>query len=227
MSKESVVHLDRVDPEISITLESKKHEYLARMVEFQLRQHFGRNNIWVIPEEQNKPPQGHSPCVRIIDSNERKASFNGAAFNLAKEIVPQIYGSEEVYVSTDDVTIMPEGDALKYVIDHLLSLQYGHRDYFVKFERVEGTSQVIIEINDMDYLLSTYTEEDDDGEVHLTTNGKDWDEPCARCGIPNDVVLFVFEYARNFRPDIEFTLSTCVNVVNEEPYFAPGYKLAP
>jgi hypothetical protein len=177
MRTQSVANLAEVDPEISITLESKKHEDLATMVEYQLREHFGRQDIWVLPEQQNNPPHGHYPCVRVIDGNSLEAEFNSAVHIKAKEIVPVIYGQEDVYVSVEDVTVMPEGDALKYVIDHLLSLQFGHRDYFTEFFRIEGTNLVEIVINDMNNF-GIFDEDEETGEIEYT--GKDVAEMTAK-----------------------------------------------
>jgi hypothetical protein len=232
MRTQSVVNPAEVDKEISITWESKKHEDLATMVECKLREHFGRQNIWVIPEQQNSPPHGMYPCVRVVDTNSLKGRFNSQAYLEATQLVPQIYGSEKVHVSIDNVTVDPEGDGLKYVIDHMLSLQFGHRDYFTNFFRIIDTNSVEVVINDLKQL-GAFEEDDDEWDDEPTAQleyvGGDAAELTAKgyaYPIPNEVVLFVFKIVREFRPDLEFTLSTEVKPIPDAPDYAPGYSPA-
>lgn len=213
MSKKSVVNIQQVTADNEFRLVSKGHEDFAQMVQFQLRKHFGRVNLWVIPDDQLNPQKMRHACLRIVDGENVETKFNGLAVQKAQEIVPNIYGDEDVYVSVEDITITPEGDGLKSVVDHLLSLYYGHGDYKVEYDRDEQSGDVIISVED----YSTGWGIDDYGDDYK-------EQPC---DIPNEVILFVFEKSQEFRPDLTFKLSSEIKPLASPPVFAPGYMPVP
>ncbi|MFA7275476.1 MAG: hypothetical protein WC043_01590 [Pseudobdellovibrionaceae bacterium] len=215
MRSKSVVIAKDVDADNKFRLVPKEHEDFAQMVQFQLREHFGRTNLWVLPYDQLNQQNVSYPCLRIVDGENVETEFNGLAVQKAKEIVPNIYGDEEVYVSVEDTTVMPEGDSLKFVVDHLLSLHYGHGDYKVEYDRNEQSGEVIIYVED--YSKGWDIDTDDDRDFYE-------EQPC---GIPNEVILFVFDKSREFRPDLTFKLSSEITPLGSPAVFARGYMPAP
>ncbi len=213
MNKKSVVNAQQVATDNKFRLVTKEHEDLAQMVQFQLREHFGRSNLWALPYDQLNLQNALYPCLRIVDGENAETEFNGAAAQKAKELVPKIYGDEEVYVSVEDITVMPEGDSLKFVVDHLLSLHYGHGNYMVEYDRNEQSGDVVIYIEDYSEVWDVDGDEDSCEEQ--------------TCGIPNEVVLFVFEKSREFRPDLTFKLSFELKPLDSPAAFARGYRPVP
>lgn len=213
MSKKSVVNARQVAPDNEFRLVTKEHEDLAQMVQFHLRKHLGRSNLWALPYDQLNQQNVLYPCLRIVDGENVETEFNGAAAQKAKELVPKIYGDEEVYISVEDITVMPEGDSLKFVVDHLLSLHYGHDNYMVEYNRSDQSGDVVMYIED-------YSKgRDVDGDEYFCEE--------QTCGVPNEVVLFVFEKSREFRPELTFKLSSEIKPLGNPAVFARGYRPVP
>lgn len=214
MIQNSILQIEKADQKISSTIEAKKHEDFAQMLEFQLRTHFNRQNIWVISHEQKDKANKSYPCIRVIDNELPENIFRGAVSMKAEEIVPDIYGMEHVYVATDSTSVMPDGDSLKYVIDHLLSLQFGHHDYQVEFDTDDEDDAALGHVEIYIDNLGTASKQD---------RAKGFDTT----KIPNEVIYFVFEKAKELRPDLEFKMSDQIRSITTSAYYAPGYLILP
>jgi hypothetical protein len=211
----SIMRPDQLDEDSRVWALDKSHEDLAQMVENRLRDIFARTNIWVIPTNsvsQTSPQVVRQPAIRLIDGFEIKMPIDmdeSAVVLKAKEICSEFYGQEKVYVSTEDATIMPEGDGLKYAVDQLLKLRYGHMDYTVEFERKGNSNHVEIYITDWDSVWPCEDGDEDDYEE----------------GLPQDVVTFVKKVSQELRPGIVFEFAQGIVYSPEQaPYFAPGFE---
>lgn len=191
---------------------AKAHEAQSALVEQDMRTAFPGQLLWVLPYAQvNKQNQPY-PCLRIIDGSVLETPLfieTGDPKNplidtpltaKAKEIFPRHYGIDEVYVSTESRTIGNEGDALKYVVDHLLALRYGHKDYMVEFNRTNRRSK------------------------HASILIEDYSDIENMARIPQDVVSFVFAKAQEFRPELAFRLDSKTIVVNQSPRVQHGFN---
>lgn len=217
-----------IDPHILV---AKSHELKALKVESALQREFKRSNLFVIPCTQytDSKMSGIGPCLRVADTKRPKAQFNGPAMKTAEKLYPQFYGEQSVYVSVDDLTIMPKGDALKYVVDHMLELRYGHDDYSVEYERhkwLPWKASVLIEA----VAFNPHpTETGIDAFLRITQaieNGDSIQVP-SEARVPKEVADFVLDISRRFRPDMTFSLSEDTKLWNSKAHYAPGFTPAP
>lgn len=191
----------------------KEHEDLAGMVEYHLRQKFNRANIWVI-SSSSFSGQTHSPirqpAIWVLDGDAVYDLVpdpeDKDIIDAARAISVDVYGNDGVYVRGDELSIMPEGDGLKYILDQLLKLRYGHVDYRVELFRTGKTRDVEVSITD---IISDIDDDDDAGEFVEK--------------VPGDVCDYVLKTAREMRPDIVFRLAPEVTVTQYRPRFSRGF----
>jgi hypothetical protein len=108
--------------------------------------------------------------------------------------------------------------SLKYVVDHLLELRYGHLDYSIELFPLDkngnalddGESEIAeLYVNCWEVVLS-----DDD----------DQDFENSAYPVPHEVLAYVRDLLKEFRPDVTFKLAKEYEPVAEPAVFAPGFS---
>ena len=201
-------------------LGAKRHETQALMVESELQRQFRRSNIFVIPQTQYIDPKRPEigPCLRLVDAKRPKAEFNCLGIKAVKRLYPKFYGEQSVYVSVDDLTIVPKGDGLKYAVEQMLNLRYGHDKYSVEYDRhkwLPWKSSILIE-------AAAFSR-------HPTETGIDallrfaGLEDVPEVKVPREVADFILELSRRFRPDMTFSLAKETKLWNVKADYPPGF----
>jgi hypothetical protein len=181
---------------------AKAHEAQALEVTKRLRDIFPGRLLWALPYAQiNREHIGY-PCLRVVDGQQPETPFESDLVLAAQQILPAVYGNQEVYVTTESRTITPEkGDSLKYIVDHALALRYGHKEYMVEFDRSRARSKTatlaVYDFGNTDYFQM----------------------------VPESVVACAFKLAKEFRPDLNFRLDTSETLQTQAlPRYENGFK---
>ncbi len=212
-------------------LAAKRHEPQALKVESALQEQFRRSNLFVLPYTQHTGLKRANirPCLRVVDARGAKTKFDGPAMQAVEKLYPQFYGEQSVYVSVDDLTIMPQGDALQSVVDHMLQLRYGHHNYSVEYDRhswMPGKVSIFIDAVAFD-LRPTKTGIEPLLRIAESVKNGDDIEHAPEARVPREVADFVLELSRRFRPLLTFNISEDTKLWNAKPQYAKGFTPAP
>ncbi len=222
----SQINPDYCDARIAF---AKAHEHQALQVERELRQIFNQKNIFVTPAIQYKGSDRSALKLhlQISDGNRVNDHECHKLVNAAKEIYAKIYKNDDVYMSAESLSLMPAGDSLKYLVDQMLALRYGHNNY-----RVDFFEYAPINFFDLAPLLPVYElvvtnayetnrlpDDDIEKALYNLAGKKSWEEDI----LPQEVLDSVMNMAKTFRPYRVFIPANDMIVDDCDPFYSRGF----
>lgn len=214
----------------------KSHEGKAHKVETILRTQEDRNDIWVLPFKQYSDGDDYKLAIKVLDAQDVKNPISDTDLvKKSKEICTDVY-EQDVYVKSFGLSVMPEGDDLKYVMDKLLELRYGHSLYSVEYNLLDDidadsadedcidaakllsrNSVVLIEVSCDDWMLDLNPDDDEDSNPrHKDPNDHK---------VPQEVWDFILKTSSELRSDLCFQLfeEDTSLARDKKPVFAKGF----